>query len=111
MSDRRALQDHQTIDPAVIAEMFSQVLTRIVREIVITLPPRLLNAEEAAKYTGRSVNTFLRGIATGEWPPPIPESRDLRLWDRHELDDYIDRRRGKPSIAADEHALDRKFGT
>lgn len=111
MSDRLALKDHQVVDPVVIAEMFRHVLTRVVREVAITLPPRLLNADEAAAYTGRSLNTFLRGVATGEWPAPIPECRDLRLWDRHELDEYIDRRRGKPSIAADEHALDRKFGT
>jgi len=62
-------------------------------------------------YTRRSPNTFLRGVAAGEWPKPIPDSRDLRLWDRHELDAEIDRRRGKPSLAAEEQALDRKFGT
>lgn len=110
MSDRREFQEARVVDASNIAALFSQMLIRAMQQVV-SLPPRLLTAKEAADYTGRSLNTFLRGVDAGEWPQPIPESRDLRLWDRYELDAEIDRRRGKPSITADEHALDRKFGT
>lgn len=75
------------------------------------LTPRLLDADEAALYTGRSRNTFLRGVAEGEWPRPIPDVRDLKLWDVADLDGEIERRKGRPSVAADVAALDRKLGT
>lgn len=77
---------------------------------VATLSPRLLDAEEAALYTGRSRNTFLRGVEAGEWPRAIPDARDLKLWDVRDLDAEIERRKGIPSIAADTRALDRKMG-
>lgn len=75
-----------------------------------TLSPRLLDATEAALYTGRSRNTFLRGVEAGEWPKAVPDPRDVKLWDVLDLDAEIERRKGKRSVAADVAALDRKMG-
>lgn len=77
---------------------------------VTTLTPRLLDATEAALYTGRSRNTFLRGVEAGEWPKHVPDPRDVKLWDVRDLDAEIERRKGRSSIAADRAALDREMG-
>lgn len=74
------------------------------------LSPRLLDAAEAALYVGRGRNTFLAGVAKGEWPKPVPDPRDLKLWDVLDLDAEIERRKGRPSVLADRNALDRDMG-
>ena len=77
---------------------------------VASLSPRLLDATEAALYTGRSRNTFLRGVEAGEWPKAVPDPRDVKLWDVVDLDAEIERRKGKPSVAADRARLDKEMG-
>lgn len=52
--------------------------------------PRLLTAELAASYTGRSIATFQRQVKAGVWPKPIHMSRKDVRWDLLQLNEAID---------------------
>ena len=54
------------------------------------IAPRCLSAEQAATYLGVSANTFLRMVAEGKAPEPIPISERRKVWDKQALDKYID---------------------
>ncbi len=49
--------------------------------------------------------------AMSAWPKPVPDPRDLKLWDVADLDAEIERRKVRPSVLADRNALDREMGT
>lgn len=85
-------------------------MTKARQHAIAVLTPRLLTAEEAALYTSRGLNTFLREVKDGKWPPPIPDVRRLKRWDIEDLDAEIERRKGKISIATDRAALNREMG-
>ena len=51
----------------------------------LSLPPRGLNREQAARYIGVSPNTFDKLVAEGTMPRH-KQLRGKRVWDRHALD-------------------------
>lgn len=51
---------------------------------------RCLNKKQAAQYIGVSMNTFIRMVDRGEAPKPIQISQRRLVWDRKQLDQYID---------------------
>lgn len=56
----------------------------------IDITPRCLSADDASRYIGVSLNTFLRMVAGGKAPKPISISERRRVWDRKILDQFID---------------------
>jgi predicted DNA-binding transcriptional regulator AlpA len=66
---------------------------------VAGLQPRLLGARLAAAYVGLSCAAFLRSVAEGRYPPPLPDGR-RRQWDIRALDEAIDRRSGLRSSSS-----------
>ena len=56
------------------------------REVLpLSLPPRGLNREQAARYVGVSPNTFDKLVVDGIMPRH-KQLRGKRVWDRHALD-------------------------
>lgn len=51
---------------------------------------RCLNKKQAAQYIGVSMNTFIRMVDRGDAPKPIQISKRRLVWDRKQLDIYID---------------------
>ena len=81
--------------------------------------PRLLSREEAARYCGRSVNTFMDRVKEGVYPEGKSDNDNVDkggrlLWDRHQLDIAIDRRFGNVSqssqVDLDRAELDAMYG-
>lgn len=60
-----------------------------------TLPgwPRALRAELAAAYLGMSRSVFDAAVRDGKIPKPIPTVGVLQVWDRADLDAWLDERR------------------
>ncbi len=56
--------------------------------------PRRLRAGFASAYVGVSKAKFLADVKGGQWPAPIHDGGCV-LWDRHELDELIDRKSGR----------------
>lgn len=52
-------------------------------------PPRLMRAEQAARYVDVSRSAFLRLVEEGIFPKPV-KIRGVVCWDRHELDDAVE---------------------
>lgn len=52
--------------------------------------PRMLSLELAAAYCGVSPSHFEREVEAGE-KPPSTRSGTRKLWDRHILDEWLDR--------------------
>ena len=52
---------------------------------------RLISAQESAKYLGLSKTTFLRMVKDNHLPQPIRITERRIVWDKHDLDSYIDR--------------------
>jgi predicted DNA-binding transcriptional regulator AlpA len=59
----------------------------------LSLPPRGLSREAAAQYTGIGVGMFDRLVKDGRLPKPI-RIGGRKVWDRHAVDDAIDRLSG-----------------
>lgn len=61
-----------------------------------TLPgwPRGLRAELAAAYLGMGRTTFDAGVKSGDIPKPVRTVATIAVWDRHELDRWLDDKRG-----------------
>ena len=56
-----------------------------------TLPPRLLNREQAAAYLGISPGTFDKLVKAGVMPQAKRLSEGRIAWDRQEVDQAVDR--------------------
>jgi predicted DNA-binding transcriptional regulator AlpA len=54
--------------------------------------PRGLSVHDAAEYVGVSPNTFIIEMKAGQWPQPERRGRRI-IWDRHEIDEFWDRRK------------------
>tara|TARA_Y100000114_G_C11650242_1_gene273831 strand:- start:240 stop:425 length:186 start_codon:yes stop_codon:yes gene_type:complete len=52
---------------------------------------RCLKLGDAAKYIGVSISTFKRMVARGEAPAPIRMSKRLVVWDKKQLDSFVER--------------------
>jgi len=59
----------------------------------------LLNADEAAEYTGQSYPSFWRGVAEGRFPAPTYVAAKAPRWRRSWLDEAIERNRMLPRDA------------
>lgn len=68
---------------------------RVVRDrrIAVNLHPRGLNRDQAARYVGLSLTTFLRLIAEGVLPEALRFGRRC-VWDLRALDEALDRMSG-----------------
>lgn len=66
------------------------------------LAPRYLSAQEAAFYTGVSVDTFLAEVKRGIWPQPFKRGKmaTKATWDRKAIDAAIDRQSGIENLPA-----------
>ena len=51
---------------------------------------RCLSCKESASYIGVSVSTFKRMVEKGDAPKPIQMSSRRLVWDRKQLDYFID---------------------
>ena len=52
-------------------------------------PPRAFRADRAAAYLSMSTSTFLKLVGEGVMPQGF-KCKDMRLWDRHELDAAVE---------------------
>jgi hypothetical protein len=57
---------------------------------VSDLDPRGLRAEPAAAYCGLTISKFEARVRIGDLPKPLPFGRP-HVWDRHALDQALDR--------------------
>jgi predicted DNA-binding transcriptional regulator AlpA len=55
----------------------------------LAYPPRAFRADRAAAYLSMSTSTFLKLVAEGLMPRGF-KCKDMRLWDRHELDAAVE---------------------
>lgn len=52
--------------------------------------PALMSQQQAAAYTSRSVETFLRQVDKGIMPPPVPKvSTRIPVWSKAAIDEQI----------------------
>ena len=52
---------------------------------------RCLNCAESASYMGVSISTFKRMVKKKEAPPPIRLSKRRVVWDKKQLDAFIEK--------------------
>jgi excisionase family DNA binding protein len=71
-----------------IIRAWTQKVTRD-RRVATNLHPRGLNRDQAARYVGLSLTTFLRLVAEGYLPAALHFGR-RRVWDRRALDEALD---------------------
>lgn len=59
------------------------------------ITPRGLSLDDAAAYVSLAPATFLREVAAGTWPRPLPLKGSRRqVWDRDAIDRALDRASG-----------------
>ena len=58
------------------------------------ITPRLLGGKDAALYLGIGYTTFKTLYRSGDLPPPIIISKRRKVWDRHDLDEMIEKEKG-----------------
>lgn len=63
-------------------------------------PAEMRAATAAAYYDEPSVESFLRKVALGVYPPPFSQKGALPKWHRAKLDQNIDRRHGIVSVSS-----------
>lgn len=64
------------------------------------IQPRLLREGDAAQYVGRSKTSFREQVRASILPAPLTRNGNVRLWDRHALDKYVDSLRGESAASA-----------
>jgi predicted DNA-binding transcriptional regulator AlpA len=62
------------------------------------LEPRGLSREEAADYVGVSPSLFDEMVKDGRMPQPLRRTNSRRVWDKHQLDEAIDKLRRDEDI-------------
>lgn len=62
----------------------------------VGVEPATLKLADAAAYVSLSPNTFLREVAAGTMPPPVPLASRRKLWSRAALDARVGGRKAAP---------------
>lgn len=63
------------------------------RPSVTEYAPRLMRAEEAARYVAMSPSSFREQVRLRKLPQPVPMPSRNAVWDRHDLDEWVENRR------------------
>lgn len=66
----------------------------------LPIVPRLMRRELAALYLGVSVSVFDVEVAAARLPRPVRVTRGIWAWDRHDLDQWIEDRKGAEGSGA-----------
>jgi hypothetical protein len=82
--------------PAVVMvpkEDMLKLLDRVKAFQTVPLAPRLMQIDLAAMYIGLSVRQFISEGKAGRMPMPLRLIGTVNLWDRHDLDRWIEDRK------------------
>lgn len=81
--------------PGHISEAYRINVERNLQHHSLSVWPRALRAELAASYLGMSRSRFDAAVRDGNLPKPFPTVGTLMVWDKNDLDDWLDDQRAR----------------